>query len=74
MFKKIFLFYHEVVFCVYSLELPHWYTQHTVIVEIIEKNPEIIALASWLTLSGSNYPYLEQIFIVPKMFKPLKFD
>ena len=27
-----------------------------------------------LTLSGSNYPCLEQISIVPKMFEPLKFD
>ena len=26
--------------------------------------------ASWLILSGSNYPYLEQIFMVPKMFEP----
>ena len=36
-FKKIFLFYHEIVCCVYSLELPHQgisneYTQHTIIV------------------------------------------
>ena len=31
-------------------------------------------LALWLTLSGSNYPYLEQISMVPKMFEPLKFD
>ena len=31
-------------------------------------------LALWLTLSGSNYPCLEQISMVPKMFEPLKFD
>ena len=31
-------------------------------------------LALWLTLSGSNYPCLEQISTVPKMFEPLKFD
>ena len=36
-FMEIFLFYHEIVCCVYSLELPHWgnsneYTQHTIIV------------------------------------------
>ena len=31
-------------------------------------------LALWLTLSGSSYPYLEQISMVPKMFEPLKFD
>ena len=28
----------------------------------------------WLTLSGSNYPCLEQISMVPKMFEPLRFD
>ena len=31
-------------------------------------------LALWLTLSGSNYPCLEQISMVSKTFKPLKFD
>ena len=31
-------------------------------------------LAPWLTLSGSNYPCLEQFSMVPKMFEPLKFD
>ena len=36
-FKEIFLFYHESVCCVYSLESPRWgdsneYTQHTIIV------------------------------------------
>ena len=34
-FREIFLFYHEMVYCVYSLELPHRgdsneYTQHTI--------------------------------------------
>ena len=31
-------------------------------------------LALWLTLISSNYPCLEHIFIVPKVFDPLKFD
>ena len=31
-------------------------------------------LVPWLTLSGSNYPCLERISMVPKMFEPLKFD
>ena len=31
-------------------------------------------LALWLTRSGSNYPCLEQISMVPKMFEPFKFD
>ena len=29
---------------------------------------------SWLTLCGSNYPYLEQISMVPKVFELLRFD
>ena len=31
-----------------------------------------LALVS--TLTGSNYPCLELIFMVPKVFEPLKFD
>ena len=31
-------------------------------------------LAPLSTLTGSNYPCLELIFMVPKVFKPLKFD
>ena len=34
--------------------------------------PPDLALES--TLNGSNYPCLEQIFIVPRVFEPLKFD
>ena len=31
-------------------------------------------LASWLTLSGLNYPYLKEMSMVLKMFKPLRFN
>ena len=31
-------------------------------------------LALLLTLIGSNYPCLELLFMVPKVFEPLKFD
>ena len=34
--------------------------------------PPDLALLS--TLNGSNYPCLELIFMVPKVFEPLKFD
>ena len=34
--------------------------------------PPDLALLS--TLIGSNYPSLELIFMVPKVFEPLKFD
>ena len=40
--REIFLFYHEIVCCVFSLESPHRgdsneYTQHTIIVKEIKK-------------------------------------
>ena len=34
--------------------------------------PPDLALLS--TLTGSNFPCLELIFMVPKVFEPLKFD
>ena len=33
--------------------------------------PDLVLLS---TLNGSNYPCLELIFMVPKVFEPLKFD
>ena len=47
--------------------IPPWYRN---IKEILR--PPDLALLS--TLIGSNYPCLELIFIVPKVFEPLKFD
>ena len=53
--------------------------QHTIIISKIGKTilnnihlPPDLAL--WLTLSGSTYPYLEQISMIPNVFEPLKFD
>ena len=84
MFREIFLFYNEIVCCVHSLESPHRgdsneYTRHTFIVWKIEKislnyRHLLPDLAPRLTLSGSNYPCLEQISMVPDMFKPFRFD
>ena len=64
------------LYVVYSLESPHWgdsneYTQHKIIMQKIEKTalndrclrPDLVPL---LTLSGSNYSYPEQIFMVPR--------
>ena len=64
------------VYCVYSLESPWWgdskeNTQYTF---MLEKLKEIILLALWLTLISSNYPCLKHLFMVPKVFEPLKFD
>ena len=83
-FKEISLFCDEIVCCVYLLELPHQcssneYTQHNIIVKRWKKKFQSYChllpdLASWLTLSGSNYPYLEQISMVPNMFEPLRFN
>ena len=82
--RKIFIFYDEIVCCVYSLESPHRgdsneYTQHTIILLKIENffinyRHLLPDLVPWLNLIGSNNPSLEQISMVPKMFEPLKFD
>ena len=73
------LFYYEIVCCVYSLGDSKAYTQHTISLLKIEKNARnyrhlLPDLAPWLNLIGSNYPSLEQISMVPKMFESLKFD
>ena len=83
-YLEFFFFYYEIVCCVYSLESPHWgdsneYTQHTIIVwksANISLNYRYLLpyLAPWLTLIGSNYPYLKQTSMVPEMFEPLRFD
>ena len=79
--REIFLFYYEIVCCVYSLESPRWgdsneYTQHTIILLKISINYRhfLPDLLPWLKLLGLNYPSLKQIFMIPKMFEPLKFD
>ena len=78
-----FLFNHEIVCCVYPLELPQQgdsneYTTYNHCVENQKDFPELSLFASWtgamITLSGSNYPCLKQISMVPKMFEPLRFD
>ena len=39
--------------------------------EILIMPPDLALLS---TLIGSNYPFLELIFMVPQVFEPLKFD
>ena len=63
------------VYCVYSLailmrthNIPPCYKQIT---EILIMPPGLALLS---TLIDSNNPCLEIIFMVPKMFEPLKFD
>ena len=67
----------------YSLESPHRgdsneYTTYHYFVEDrkhFHKYRHLFPdLAPWLNLIVSNYPSLEQISMVPKMFEPLKFD
>ena len=76
----IFFFILKTVYFVFSLESPQWgdsneNTQHTLMLkrikEILIITPDL-ALSS--TLIGSNYPCLELIIMVPKVFEPLKFD
>ena len=75
-FREIFLFYHEIVCCVYSLELPHRgnsneYTQHTIIVkEIKKKIPKLSLFASWpgtmINPQWLELPMSRTIFYGPK--------
>ena len=63
--------------CVYSLESPKWgdsneNTQHTFMLMKIENISLLCFLALWLTYIGSNYPCLEHILMVQKLFEPLK--
>ena len=69
--------------CMYS-ESPYRgdsneYSQHSIIVLMIARTSLnyrhlLPDLALWLTLNGSYYPYLEQIFMGSRMFEPLRFD
>ena len=79
-FREDFIFHHEIVCSVYSLESPQWVhsTYNYCVGDRKKKSLNyrhlLSGLASWFTLSGSNYPYLEQISMVPKIFEPLEFD
>ena len=77
--KYLGKFYQDIVCCVYSSESPH--QVHSTYNYCVENQKDVLNyryllpdLVPWLTLSGSNYPYLEQISMAPKMFEPLKFD
>ena len=69
-------FYHEIVCCVYSVELPNWgksneYTQHTIIVKKIEKKfPKLSLFASWpgtmINLQWLELPISRSVFCGPK--------
>ena len=64
-----------------TLESPRWgdSNENTQYTFMLKKNQEYIAFippdqALWSTLISSNSPCLELIFMVPKVFEPLKFD
>ena len=67
-------------YVVYSLEWPRWgnsneNTQHTFMLEKLKDFPIMPpVLALWLTHISANYACLKHIFMVPKVFEPLKFD
>ena len=67
------------VYCVYSLESPPWgdsnkNTQYTFKLNKNKKDIPIMLpdLALWITLISSNYPFLEHVFMIQKVFEPLK--
>ena len=77
----MFCFLLKIVYCVCSLESPHRgdsndNTQHTIKLEHIE-NISLLCLLAWrydLTLMCSILPCLEHIFMIPKVFEPLKIN
>ena len=81
-FGGIFLFYHKIVCCMYSLESPQlflWvHSTYNYCVENRKDFPKLSLFASWpgamINFIGSNYPWLEHFSMVPKVFEPLKFD
>ena len=82
-FREIFSFYHDIVCCLYSLEsLIEAILMNTFNIQLLciksKRCPKLSPFASWsdamINLQGSNYQYLEQISMIPKMFEPLKFD
>ena len=67
------------VFYVYSLESSHWKRfkcKHTTYLLVKENQKDKLVMppdfALWLTLISSNYLCLKHIFMVPKVFEPLK--
>ena len=78
--RLIFFFILKMVCCLYSLVSPQWgnsneNTQNTFMLKKIDNISLFMSpdLALWLTLISSNFPCLEHIFMVPKVFEPLKF-
>ena len=79
----VFFYILMMVYCVYLLESLRRgnsveNTQHTFMLKEIDKKKNIPFmppdLGLYLTLISSNWPCLEYIFMVPKVFKPLKFS
>ena len=68
----IFFFALKMVYFVFSLESPRIYLHVKDNRKDMPTVPSVLVLC--LTLISSNYPCLEHIFIVPKVFEPLKFD
>ena len=73
-----FLFYIENgILCVPTriASMRRFWWEHTTYIHAKEIKIPIMPpnLTLWLTLIGSNYPCLEHISIIPKVFEPLKF-
>ena len=74
-FKEIFLFYYENVYCVYSLESPHEgasneYTHYTIIYRRSKDMPKLSPSASWpgavITPQWAKLPMPRTNFRSPK--------
>ena len=73
-------FYKNGILCVHIriASMRRFYWEHTIYLHVKETQKYIPIMPSdltlWLTLISSNYPCLELISLVPKVFEPLKFD
>ena len=73
-------FYKNGILCLHIriASMRRFSCEHTIYLQVKENRKYIPTVPSdltqGLTLISTNYPCLELIFMVPKVFKPLKFD
>ena len=64
-----------VLISIASLRQFNEYTQHTIILSKIHiLSSFAFRPGAMINLSGSNFPFLEQILMFQRMFEPFKFD
>ena len=72
----MFLFYHETICCVYSLDNSNEFTQHHYFIEERKDIPKLSPFASWpdAMINPRRFELpMSRILLVPKMIELLKF-